>query len=285
MKPASEEIYSRIPGGQKPDIQPEVIGGLWFPTLFHQSVDRERRVILHFRGGGYVIGATRRSDVGFGARILINSTSTMVFFPQCRLASAHRGEFPAALQDALTAYAYLLNLGILPSRIVISGDSAGAHLAITLLRYLSALKPSLPAPSAVLLWSPWLDLATDPDWMDRHANSKIDFVPSNLVRWALRVFPPTGMELSHPYLSPLRHPFVTKTPVWVQIGGKEVLYDEAMAFVRKMSGVQNNMVEIHEVPAAPHDIILAGNLLGFEKEASNAADKAHQWLDSNTRVE
>ena len=279
IRPAARKIYRNIPGAVESSIQPEVIGGTWFPRLYHPSDDKEKRVVLHFHGGAYVLGGTRRSECGFAARILIKSTSAMVFFPQYRLATAPNGRFPAAFQDALTSYAYLLNLGIPPSRIVVSGDSAGGHLVVTLLRYLAQSEHLLPDPFAVLLWSPWLNLAADAKEFDRRPNNKTDYVTSRLVSWAVRAFTPPGIDLSHPYLSPLHHPFFTKTPIWVQVGGKELLYDEVMAFVRNMTAIRHNIIRVHKVPFAPHDILLAGNILGFEEEVSDAADRAQRYLD------
>lgn len=130
ISPAPDQTYDRIPDIRQSDVLPKVIGGTWFPRLYHSSHDQEKRVILHFHGGAYVLGGTRRSECGFAASILIRSTSAMVFFPQYRLATASNSSFPAAFQDALTSYAYLLDLGISPQRIVISGDSAGGTLQL-----------------------------------------------------------------------------------------------------------------------------------------------------------
>ena len=64
------------------------------------------------------------------------------------------GRFPAALQDALTSYVYLIfDLAILPSNIILSGDSAGGHMALQLLRYISdhGAELSLPLPQCAWL--------------------------------------------------------------------------------------------------------------------------------------
>lgn len=72
--------------------------------------------------------------------------------------------FPVALQDAVTAYAYVLNtLNVRPENVVISGDSAGGNLALALLPYMHEEgELVLPHPRAALLWSPWVDLTVDP---------------------------------------------------------------------------------------------------------------------------
>ena len=68
--------------------------------------------------------------------MLTKLLNCIAVLPQYRLSSNSHGEFPAALQDAITSYSSLLNMGISPQRIIVSGDSAGGHLAISLLRYL-----------------------------------------------------------------------------------------------------------------------------------------------------
>ncbi len=284
ISPAASEFYQRIPGDSKPAIQPIVIGATWFPKLYNPTNDNVKNIILHFHGGGYVLGGSRDTNCNYSANNLINATSAMVLFLQYRLASSPGGEFPAAFQDAVTAYTYLLHdLGIAPSRITISGDSVGAHLAVTLLRYISQTGSLLPAPRAALLWSPWFDLSIDPvKDFDQHRNQRTDYIPSLFPGWAVRAFVPAGMSLTDPYISPLHHPFRSKTPVWIQVGGAEVLRDQGTAFAQGMDGVGNDRVEVYEVARAPHDIFLAGNIMGFGKEAADAVGVAQRFLESLT---
>ncbi|KAL8740825.1 MAG: hypothetical protein Q9190_006506 [Brigantiaea leucoxantha] len=280
IKPSSQRIYHRIPHSPATAIQPAIIGGTWFPRPYHVANDVAKKIILHFHGGGYVLSGTRRSECGFAASNLCKGTSSFVFFPQYRLASSPDCGYPAAFQDALTSYAYLLDLGIPSTSIVISGDSAGGHLAIMLLRYLSENSGLLPHPLAVLLWSPWLDLAADPKEIDRNRNSRTDFVPAVFVNWAVKAFVPPDMELTNPYLSPAHHPFFTDTPIWIQVGGLEVLNDEIHTFERNMVNIQQNRVKLYEVANAPHDILMAGNILGFEAQVASAANLVGNFLAS-----
>ncbi|KAI4114309.1 MAG: hypothetical protein LQ338_008023 [Usnochroma carphineum] len=279
IKPSTQNIYRPVLGAPGTAVQPSIVGGTWFPRLYQPSNDARKQVVLHFHGGGYVLGGTRDSECGFAANNLFKHTGALSFFPQYRLATSPNGEFPAAFQDALTAYAYLLNdLKIPSSQIVVSGDSAGGHIAVTLLRYISENAGILPDPVAALLWSPWLNLAVDTDEFDHSRNSKTDFVPALFVKWAIRAFTKTNLDPQHPYLSPLHHPFPAGTPIWVQVGESEVLNDDIVLFVRQMKTIEQNNVELYEVPYAPHDIFLAGNILGFEKEAADAAEVAAKFL-------
>ena len=278
VHPETPELYRGMPDIPNCEIKPTTIGGVWYPQLFRANQHKDMHIILHFHGGAYVLGSSRQSECGFAADTLHKATSALMFFPQYRLASTQNCGFPAALQDAISSYAYLLDLGILPSRITISGDSAGGHLAISLLRYISENRALLPRPLAALLWSPWLDLASDPKAIDLSINARFDFVISGLVTWAIRVFAPPTVDLSHPYLSPLRHPFETQTAIWIQVGGLEVLNDDTVAFFKSMKRTARNKIELYEVPYAPHDIFLAGNILGFEREATDAAAFAQRFL-------
>ncbi len=95
-------------------------------------------------------------DVGFMcASLLRASPGSAVLCPEYRLASHPGGRFPAALQDAVTAYAFLVfELKVPAANVVLSGDSAGAHLVLGLLRYINAHKYIFPEPTGTLLWSP-----------------------------------------------------------------------------------------------------------------------------------
>ena len=160
MNPSPLSLY-KGPMDEK-QIKPAVIGGTWTPVAYDASSSKSETVdvVLHFHGGAYVIGDGRDHDTGFLAKtILKHARVTHVFTPQYRLSSNLGGRFPAALQDALTSYSHLIHiLRIPPNRITISGDSAGANLALALLRYLSEYgqELNLPWPACIWLWSPWV---------------------------------------------------------------------------------------------------------------------------------
>ena len=230
-------------------------------------------------------GAGRDEDSAFGAKLLASSASSYIFMVQYRLSSNPGGQFPAALQDAVTAYRYLLDQGIATSRIAVSGDSAGGNLTIALLRYISEAgdEKNLPAPTAALLWSPWLDLhaAQDPAYLATNKRNHTDYLVGNFVSWGVNAYTPPTMKANNPYISPLRHPFSCETKVWIQTGGAEVLMDEDVTFAEQMKGVEGNVVELHVEPYANHDLFLTGNLTGFEGEMKKCAKLAAHFLNRN----
>jgi acetyl esterase/lipase len=163
-------------------------------------------------------------------------------------------------------YQYLLDNGIPASRILVSGDSTGEHIAIALLRYLTGQRiKEMPCPADLLLWSSLVDLCaqTDPDTTDLHRNSKTDYITGFTLAWGIGEYIPKFMKLDSEHLSPLKHPFRTQTPIWVMVGGVEVLHGGIVRFVKNMRDMKENKVEMYEAPYTNYDIFKVGNLLGW----------------------
>ena len=261
-------------------VPPATVGGTWYPKLF-QPGDEQSTVILHFHGGSFLWGTGRQSDCGAPASALLKRISATAIFVQYRLASDAACTFPAAVQDAVTAYKHLLDMDVPASKIVVSGDSAGGNIAIALLRYISSDDGgSLPSPLAGLLWSPSVDLATQSDArsIDLHKNNRSDYITGFTLVWGVNAYIPRSMVPSDPYLSPLQHPFSTSSPLWVMVGGAEVLYDTIVGFANRMESMQGNRVTLYEAPNAPHDIFFVGYLLGWAKELDAGVQAAAEFL-------
>ena len=96
--------------------------------------------------------------------------------------------------------------------------------------------------------------------------------------WGIKTFTPPFMQTTDPYLTPRKSPFPTHVPIFVQLSGSEVLYDIDKDFVETMKGVQGNTIELYVAPNAPHDVLLCGEILGFQKEADAAAAAAQRFL-------
>jgi acetyl esterase/lipase len=136
--------------------------------------------VLYFHGGAFVQGDGRMEQCGPIAKYFLDKrTADAVFCLQYRL-SGHEGmnPFPAALQDALSSYLFLLHqLNIPPHQIIFAGDSAGANLAAALLRYLYEFGSTMNilTPKCAVLLSPWVE----PFYLDPAGNPQYstDFVP------------------------------------------------------------------------------------------------------------
>ncbi|KAH6639967.1 Alpha/Beta hydrolase protein [Truncatella angustata] len=265
-----------------PNIKSQATGGIWFPKALEEGYPKTNKpIVLHFHPGGYVMGDVRM-DGAFAARLLVEKVGSYALWNLYRLASNPNGRFPAALQDALAAYDYLLrDLAIPASQIVLSGDSAGAHIVICMLRYLAEHGEAigLPAPRGALLFSPAINFlaATEPKSTSENRNYKNDYMDPTFVTWGAQQFV-TGDPKATAYMNPLASAFKSPCPIWVYCGGCEIFYDDATEFVEKMEGIPGNDVTYVVERLANHDIFFAGNLLGWRKEAENIADKAGKWV-------
>ena len=267
------------------EIRPESIGGTWYPNR-PVTASAAGDVVLHFHGGAYVIGDGRINDAGFAAKTIIaNTPATHVFAPQYRLASHKGGRFPAPLQDAITSLLYLTeNLRIPANRITISGDSAGGHLCLSLLRYIADNPDAeLPNPRCAWLWSPWVDPqgSLDEGSFERIPNVRTDYLTYGFGAWGARAFAPSEaskITLGHPNICFLGTAFATPTPLFFSVGECEVLFHDDLKVYEEFRAVAGNKVELQIESQAVHDIIIIGHVLGFEKEAAFAAKRAGEFL-------
>lgn len=285
VKPADKKSYTAV-ATSDPNIVPENVGGTWYPAK-PSSTAKPGVVICHFHGGAFVIGDGRTQDAGFAAKTLIAETeATHVFAPQYRLASNPKGQFPAALQDAITVYSYLINVeGIPANKIVLSGDSAGANLALSLTKYLTehGSTVGLDEPLAVFLWSIWANpnksLSTDA--FDRSPNQATDYITAAFGGWGARTYVPDikyGLNLDSPYISFENNAFKTTVPLYVSAGESEVLFHDILKVYEQFSAIPGNKVAFQIEENCVHDIILTGPIVGFQKEARLGAKRAGDWL-------
>ncbi|KAI9696493.1 MAG: hypothetical protein M1820_008121 [Bogoriella megaspora] len=270
-------------------VKPLKVGATWFPEAPTPQGDKEGDTVLHFHGGAFVLGDGRTQDAGFAAKTFLDKKGagvSRVLTPQYRLSSNPGCRFPAALQDAVASYAYLvIGLGIRTSKIVVSGDSAGGNLVIALLRYLAehGEQVGLGSPGAAWLWSPWVNpgAARDTRAMTENPRYGTDYLTPGFGYWGAWSYAPDQpkccVEISDPYIKALGNPFKTSTAVWVQTGSDEVLFEDDVRFAEEMTSA-GNTVETDIVENSPHDIILIGHLLGWKEEARLAARRAGEFL-------
>lgn len=289
VKPASTSVYVKV-AACDPEIQPGEVGGTWYPAK-PSVTGKPGIVICHFHGGAYVIGDGRTKDAGFAAKTLIaNTDATHVFATQYRLSSNPGCRFPAALQDAISAYAYLVKtVGVAPNKIVLSGDSAGANLALSLTKYLTENGSSigLDIPLATLLWSPWVSPARSisADAFNASPNINTDYITAEFGKWGALTYRPSprsGLSLEDPYIHFTGNPFKTPVPIYVSTGECEVLFHDDVQLAEDFKSIPGNKVELQIEEHSVHDTILAGTLVGFEKEAQLAAKRAGKFLRTLT---
>ena len=176
-------------------------------------------VILYMHGGGYVAGSpgTHRPITAALARL----SGRRVFSLDYRLAPEHR--FPAALDDAIAGYRWLLGQGIAPSQVALAGDSAGGGLILaTLLR---ARDEGVALPACGVCFGAWTDLAGTGQSLTSNNGLCATFRPENIPEFAqvyLGLLPPT-----EPYASPLYSNPRGLPPLLFQVSAQELLLDDS----------------------------------------------------------
>ena len=259
-----------------PPVQPTRIGGMFYPRPLDPKADSENLVVLHFHGGAYVLGGCRPIQGGYAPETLAKTFNGVALAPQYRLAWQPNSHFPAPLQDAVTAYSYLLSIGIRAENIVFSGDSAGGNLTIALLRYVEETS-ALPKPRAVCLWSPWVDLRQGSEGLRQSHHYVTEWIPTGLPDWGLRDYIPKDTSTSHPYISPCQNEFATKVPIFVQTCDQEVLYESNLEFVEGMRK-KGAKIQCYVMKNFNHDAFALGPVLGATKEAEAAAAAAYNFV-------
>ncbi|KAK7733686.1 hypothetical protein SLS53_008153 [Cytospora paraplurivora] len=188
--------------------------------------------------------------------------------------------FPAALQDALSSYLFLLNtLHIPPRQIIFAGDSSGATIATSLLRYLhdfgSAI--STPTPRCAVLLSPWVE----PFYYDASDNPHrgTDFIPGTYGVWGAHAYAgDRSTPETDPYVTSSGNPFPTPVPLFVNVGTAELFYERIKLWVKEMREVKGNVVELHEEEGGVHDTFLIAEVMGFEESAWDVAAKVAEFV-------
>ena len=203
----------------------------------------DRRHLLYFHGGGYVIGSsdTHAGLVGELARRAGLRTTSVDY----RLAPEHA--FPAAVDDGIAAYRELLASGIDARDIVIAGDSAGAGL--TLATLLSAREAGLPQPAAAVLFSPWIDLTLSGASIRGKDGIDPIFIESDLQAY-VEFYLGAG-DRSQPLASPLFADLTGLPPLLIQVGANEILLDDAVRLAGR-AGADNVDVTLEIGSDLPH---------------------------------
>ncbi len=184
------------------------------------------KVILYLHGGGYVIGSpkTHRSIAGNIAK----GTNLNALVIDYRKAPEH--PFPAALDDTVNAYKFLLEQRKYnPRNIILIGDSAGGGLVVALQYYLK--EQGLPLPMASVLLSPYLDLKQKGKSVKKNAKNDRFLDVFEMRKWA-RFYAPE-QDLGNPLISPLYGDPTGLPPMLIQASESEVLFDDAKRMTNK----------------------------------------------------
>lgn len=177
------------------------------------------KIILYCHGGGYTSGSLGYSRPLASKLSHASGWETLCF--EYRLAPEN--PYPAAVDDAVRVWDYLMYQGYGARDVALAGDSAGGNLALVLLHRLKAAGRQLP--SRLVLFSPWTDMTASGESCTQRAHLDptitVDYIK------AVRAAYAGGADLADPMLSPLFGDFTGFPPTLIQVGGNEVLYSDA----------------------------------------------------------
>ncbi len=197
---------------------------------------KTKKIILYLHGGGYCI-CSLDTHRGLAARLSLASQARL-FIIDYRLAPEN--PFPAALEDALSAYRWLLAQGIPAKKIAIGGDSAGGGL--TLATTLRLRDTSQELPGALFLLSPWTDLTFSGESVK--TRKRIDPIfggEGNRLGYAPAYL--GGYDPTNPLISPLFADLKFLPPTLIHVGSDEILLDDSVRLGEKLksSGVSTHL--------------------------------------------
>ncbi len=182
------------------------------------------KVMMYLHGGGYALGSsqTHRSMVG---KITQHSNIPTLLVGYRKIPES---QYPAALEDALKAYDWLLNKGYAPENIVFGGDSAGGGLALATM--VALRDTGKPLPAAGILLSPWTDLTVSaPSFADFEANDPL-IRSDKMKKWG-KIYA-GDHDLTHPWISPAYADLTGLPPLLIQVSETEALLDDSLRIVK-----------------------------------------------------
>jgi acetyl esterase/lipase len=262
-------IYSRFMGQFSPpadvEIRPATAGGVPAEWVIPPGASAGR-TILYLHGGGYLVGAPR--DYREMVSRIARAAQARALSIDYRLAPEH--PHPAAVEDAVVAYRWLLDGGADPARIAVAGDSAGGGLTVAMLVSLRSQGVRLPAAGVCLC--PWVDMEMTGASMD--TNDAADPLVKRDVLINMAAAYLQNQDARTPLASPLHADLKGLPPLLVQVGTAETLLDDAarLAERARAAGVE---VTYEPWPAMIHVWQWFGSFL---PEARQAIDRIGEFI-------
>jgi acetyl esterase/lipase len=226
---------------------------------------RSQGVLLYLHGGGFISGSAALFRL-LSVR-LCELLGARVFSLDYRLAPEY--PFPAAIEDAVASYRWLLESGVSPHDIVVAGESAGGGLAFSLL--LALRDNGTPLPAGILAMSPWTDMEGSGESVVKNAPTCVMCAENIPPLVALYLH---GQPARAPLASPVYGDLTGLPPVLLQVSGSELLLDDARRMHQnaQAAGVRSRL-SIY--PGQPHGWHI---LYGILPEATAACREAAEFV-------
>lgn len=239
----------------------------WIST----SGSDHEKVVFYLPGGAYMF-RTPNLHAGMVSR-LCSATGMRALMTYYRLAPEH--PFPACLEDALTAYRWLLDQGIQAENIVLAGDSAGGGLTLSTL--LSLKEYDLPQPACAFMMSPLLDVSDQAS--SRWKNAQVDAALPAPFQRAINPRPLYlgDKESGDPIVSPIHGDLAGLPPLYITVSDSEMLLDDSLRLARRghTYDISVNVDIWHKVPHV-------WPLFGFLPESRKTIARAARFIAEHT---
>ena len=211
----------------------------------------EQKVVLMFHGGGY-LGKINDIYTEWMCRLCKASKDYLVI--SVEYTTSQKGTFPAAYNDALASWEFLMNEGFLPENVVIMGDSAGGGLALALTMYLRDNNVNVKAYMGL---SPWVNLNCTSECFINPQKKKMDplFGSSNVLDTMAKMYVGDN-DINDWRISPLFGSFENLPKMYITYGDCEILRDDIQALYDKAS--KENDVTLKVYKGCQHDIQTGG---------------------------
>jgi monoterpene epsilon-lactone hydrolase len=222
-----EKMFLKMKPANGITLEEIQIGNIPVEKYSLNSEDSQSRVILYLHGGGYFSGSylSHRRFVSILCKMLHLNAYSINY----RLAP--EDPYPAGLDDAFSAYKWLIEEKAIPAeRIIIMGDSAGGGLALALLHRIGIQK--LPQPKAAICLSPWTDLTLTSETFKTKVEEDVFFNVKNMETSALAYLQMHSPK--NPEISPIFADFNGFPPIFLQVGTREMLLDDSLIIAEKM---------------------------------------------------
>jgi acetyl esterase/lipase len=259
---AYEKMLANLPLPPEVAVRPVNANGV--PSLLVAQRPDDPPTLMHLHGGAYAVGSAFGYRPLAGALALAADTGVLV--PDYRLAPEH--PFPAAIEDAVSAYRWMLDRGVAPEQVKLAGDSSGGGLVVSVL--LTLKQRELPQPGGAVLMCPWVDL----ELKFRHDEGLRELTAAYLA----------GHPADDPVASPLGADLTGLPPLLIQAatGDDRLLDANALADHARRHGVDARL-ELYSVDA--HVFQLFWSFLPEAAEALQAAARFADEIGSGTQAE
>ena len=228
----NSKMANALPEGL--EVLPFDLAGMHAEWLIPAGAKKDQ-VIFYTIGGGYISG-TCSDHRTLVAKVAQNSGTALLMFNH-RLAPEH--PYPAALEDSLTAYRWLLSQGTTSDNIVMMGESAGGGLCLATLLAIRDL--GLPLPAGAVALSPWTDLKLTGD--SYRTRRKVCISPPGMSKVCSKYYY-GDHDPTDPWISPLYGDLLSLPPIFINVGTYETMLDDSTRFAAKAksSGVDITLV-------------------------------------------